>query len=245
MPEIDFTLCPSLSSVEPTRRSTRYSLRNKSPSSPSNESRQKTSIHQQAQGKTPPNGKPAQNNREKKFATVNPFTALLKEKKAAERRGGGSDAFRKAEMIASNIDRYCQDEDTDMDTDKDIIDWDAAARTARKMPWYIHNSSSSNNLGPSSPQVNPGDEDQRTLFGGKKGKGQIIVDILENDKVSQREQEFSQTKAGIRIWASSNADVDNDKNRTVIDEEIPYHQLRGDSSGVYLLNSRLQRHGSY
>lgn len=176
---------------------------------------------------------------------ANPFKAMLKEKKAAEKRGGGSDVFRKAELIASNISKHSQGDDTDMDTDEDIIDWDAAAQTARKMSWIAENSSSPNHASPSSPQQIPEDDEQGTLFEKGKCKGQIIANILETDKVSQQERESSQVKAGIRIWESSNAAVDSDKNRMLVEEEIHCSQFLGDSAGVNLLNKCLRRHGAY
>uniref|UniRef100_A0A8H8CQ82 Amidohydrolase-related domain-containing protein n=1 Tax=Psilocybe cubensis TaxID=181762 RepID=A0A8H8CQ82_PSICU len=216
---------PNEVSIQPTRRSTRHTVRNKSDSSPSKRPLQKTKDQQKA---TP------------KKLESNPIKEMLKERRAAEKRGGGSDLFRKADLIAKGINSDSQ-EYGDMDVEDARIDWDTAAETARNMTWFTEGVSPQHPDLIGSEQISEDDE-QSAIAGKVKRKGQIIVDILEAGKVMQQEKEYSHFREGISIWESSHSTVDTEEDHILVEELLRYYQSMEEGTGINLLKLCLQQH---
>ena len=223
-------------SVKPTLR---YPLRNRSPilssdSSPSSELSRGTPL------KKPPSPlkviKDHKEKGKKKTVVCDPFEALLKEKKLAEKSGKGYDAFHRAETTTSKSAEgflYGIDED-------DWNDQDAAALAVRDRDWLIDRplTPGSNNNGNNS-DLRLGDAERRKLFGEDGGKA--IMGILEHDKITKREV-LNRQVPGLRFWSLPGVAHSTTK---VMDEPPSIAKISATSPLICLLKMSIQRGGMF
>lgn len=200
---------------------------------------------QLAQNKdTSPTRAPARNHKQK--AKFNPFTALLREKRAADKHGVGDDDFRRAEMTAERLKNQDPLDDIDLD-DEDDVDWDSAARSARDMQALFQEASSSKNGAKNDSSLMGIDEEERKAFLGVikgKGTGKGLVDILEQDKVGEKATSL-ETQSGIQLWSSlnDNKEPPNVEVGMSSRDTIPLFQISGENAVIRLYNAALQRNG--
>ncbi|KAJ6499214.1 hypothetical protein C8R45DRAFT_108118 [Mycena sanguinolenta] len=170
---------------------TRYSLRDRGVSSAASTSRASRSPSRRPH--TPPP-------RPKKAA--DPLGALLREKRLADQRGKGSDAFRRAED-ALRAGSPLSDE-----SDNEEEDWEheLAAIKDHNRGW---GSTSSPGPGTSdSEDVSFNDEDQCRLLGEKQGKA--VVRILDSDRENRAAAKGKQKVLGVPLWEVDAAPMDTD-----------------------------------
>lgn len=108
--------------------------------------------------------------RGKKTVAYNPFDALLKEKKLAEKSGKGSDAFRLAETVTGKFD---EDRPLDGMDEDDLDNWndqDAAALAVRDRDWLINRPLTPDSNRSNGDDLRLEDVDRRKLFGEDGGK---------------------------------------------------------------------------
>ncbi|KDR75827.1 hypothetical protein GALMADRAFT_140422 [Galerina marginata CBS 339.88] len=223
----------SSTATAPAQRSTRYSLRNRSPSSPS---RNQPSTSQITSRKSSSSVSAKQHG--KKPVTTDPFELLLKEKNSAEKRGNGNDAFRLAEITASmfNIDGGNHLDDADFDEGENSMDWSAATQAARDSDWLLDKPLTPSVTPSGGLRMNLGKDHRKRIFGESGGSGKIILDILEQDKAAKRQAELSEKVPGLQLWSGLS---DADSNSMEVYEDISSRSLHGDSQIVHLFNASL------
>ncbi|KAF8161155.1 hypothetical protein B0H34DRAFT_795986 [Crassisporium funariophilum] len=182
-------------------RVTRYSLR-KRPSSSSPTvalSSVKTSRHPSSK-RSPSSAKESDKGsrvkRKDASAAHDPFEALLKEKRLAQKRGDGDDAFHRAETTTSNFGKGGLIDEMNIE-ESNTSDWhyqDAAAFAVKNRDWLISRPLTPDMSRTSSEDLNLGEEDKQKLFGEDGGKA--IMGILEHDQVSKKEEEMKEKVVG-------------------------------------------------
>ncbi|KJA14138.1 hypothetical protein HYPSUDRAFT_49434 [Hypholoma sublateritium FD-334 SS-4] len=211
----------------------RYSLRKRSPS-PSHESRFRI-----AQGRAATKVAP------QKIATrkpsgrkpLDPFAALLKEKRSSQRHGNG-DAFTRAELHNQNmgkngpIEEMGEDEDDTLDSQSEDI-----AKAVVENPEAFTDEFEKIQIptGRKSKEIMDGveDEGRKTLFGAKNGG--FILDILKQDKAMKQHDESSEKTSGTHFWSLSSS------NMSLATKDVSTFCLFGPSVLIRLFNACLRR----
>lgn len=188
--------------------SSRYTLRkrNPSPTGPTKASKQTNSL-------LPPPRKMA-----------NPFDALLKEKKAAEKKGVGNEAIRRADAIAKGMDLFNSIADTDEESDDEGLRGTDALNLAIKSKGLFQAKS-----GRKRASVDNEDEFRDT--------GKEIVGILERDVAIKEEDTQLQRPRGIHLWREDIHSI------MEVDSTAPVYQLPGKSDIAITVNSLIKQCG--
>lgn len=215
------------------KRTSRYSLRSRSPtwsspnSSPSSVSRKRPS---------PPKVVKDRTGRGKK--TVAPFDTLLREKKLAEKNGKGHDAFCRAETATGKF-----GEDRLLDgMDEDLDDWNNqndAALAVRDRDWLISRPLTLDSTRGNNDDLRLGDAERRKLFGEDGGKA--IMGILEHDKLAKREV-LNRQVPGLRFWSLPGA---HNTTEVMVDEAPSIAEVSVASPLICLLKKSIQRGGMF
>jgi hypothetical protein len=174
----------------------------------------------------------------KKPAAADPFAALLKEKRMAQKNGNGSNAFNRAEIRTHSFGDLLEEtveDESDESTEPD--EEDIALAIAQNSKLFDDDLVTNGSKGQGAAS-NDDDVPRKTLFGDRSGRG--IRDILEQDKALKRHDESSERKAGIDFWAPRQNALDT---AMVHDTSSSYQQLQGSNALTRLFNALLQRSG--
>lgn len=223
---------PPKGSSMATRRSTRNAAKHLS-TSPTDGSRPQASSTRLASS--------ASTNRRiqsKKPSAADPFAALLKEKRMAQKNGNGSDAFNRAEIRTHSfgdlLEETVEDEsDESIEPDEEDIALAIAQNSKLFDDDLVINGSKGQHAA-----SNDEDIPRKTLFGERGGRG--IRDILEQDKALKKHDESSERDPGIDFWAPCQNTPDT---AMVHDTSSSYQQLLGSNALTRLFNALLQRSG--
>lgn len=132
----------------------------------------------------------------KKTIAYDPFDALLKEKKLAEKSGKGHDDFHRAETTTG---KFGEDGLLDVtDEEDDWSDQNVAATAVRGRDWPINRPMTPDSSKANNDDLRLGDVDRRKLFGEDGGKA--IMGILEHDKIAKREV-LNRQVPGSGLWS--------------------------------------------
>lgn len=140
-----------------------------------------------------------------------PLDVLLNEKKLADKRGKGDEAFRLAEdTIASKeaMKEEMDSEDGEVDVSEGTIDWtneDTAKIAVLERHRMGTKSSSPVASGSGSDAVVPDDKTRQRLFG--EGRAQAIVNILDSDKEKEQKAKEKEKVLGVPLWRVPGADL--------------------------------------
>jgi hypothetical protein len=218
------------------KRTSRYSLRSRSPtwSSPSSSPSSGLSRGSLSRKRpSPPKVVKDRTGRGKKTAA--PLETLLREKKLAEKSGKGHDAFCRAETATG---KFCEDRLLD-GMDEDLDDWnnqDDAALAVRDRDWLINRPLTPDPNRGNGDDLGLGDPERLKLFGEDGGKA--IMGILEHDKIAKREV-LNRQDPGLRFWS-----LPGTHNTTmVVDEAIA--EISVTSPLIPLLKKSIQRGGMF
>lgn len=213
-----------------TQRTGRYSLRKRSSSPTHTRAPAKASL-------TKNNRKPPP----KKI--VDPFAALLKEKRLAQKRGNGDDAFTRAEIRthlgANGLLHEMEEDEDEALSEKD----DEKIAKLVENPDLFADDIVNIKLAPEKNSKRGGTdgirgEDDNTVLGPKGGKA--ILDILKQDKALKRHDEILQKTPGIRFWTSSPGECD----AVPPMRDLSLCRLFGSSGLIRIYNACLQRRGT-
>ena len=222
----DSTLTTAMSEDTSIKRTSRYSLRSRSPASSLSNSSSSFELSRKILSRkypSPPKFVKDRTGKGNKTVACAPFDTLLREKKLAEKCGKGHDAFCRAETTTGTF-----GEDLMEGIDEDVLDEKDAVLAVRDREWLINR--------PPTPDSNRGDGDdlrlgeveRRKLFGEDGGKA--IMGILEHDKIANREVMNRQAPA-LRFWSQAGA-----HNTTmVVDEATSIAKISVDSPLLCLL----------
>ena len=195
------------------KRTSRYSLRSRSPTwSSSNSSPPSGLLGESPLKKSPSPPKVIKDHpgkRKKTVASV-PFDTLLREKKLAEKSGKGHDAFCRAETTADKFGDLLDEMDED-----DLDDWNDqnAALAVRDRDWLINRPLTPDSNRGNGDDLRLGDTESRKLFGEDGGKA--ILGILEHDEIAKREV-LNQQVPILRFWSLLGV-----HNTTMVVDEAP------------------------
>ncbi|KAF8806404.1 hypothetical protein BYT27DRAFT_7212091 [Phlegmacium glaucopus] len=185
-------------SMKPTPR---YSLRSRSPTRSSSSSSPSLGLSRGSPPRrypSPPKVLKDHTGKAKKtYITYDPFDALLKEKKLAEKSGKGRDAIRRAE---TTTDKFGKDGLLDgLDHEDDFWnDQVAAALAVQNRDWLINRPLTPDSSKGNIDSITLGDADSQKLFGEDGGKA--VMGILEHDKIAKREV-LNRQVPGLRFWS--------------------------------------------
>ncbi|KAJ3511744.1 hypothetical protein NLJ89_g3917 [Agrocybe chaxingu] len=195
------------------RRTTRYSLRNRS-SSPTQGSRRQP-LHQAVQAKT-------------RKSTADPFEALLREKRLADKRGKGDNAIHRANETALKLGKTVLIDEMDDEEDEDDIlnNWTGSDISSLAMRQLKQSGSQF---------IDIKSEDRKKLFGEDGGKE--IMGILERDRAATQQPGPLEKIPGIQLWAATSLE----SRDMVVDGLDTRYEISGESPIIQLLNSSLKR----
>ncbi|CAA7259137.1 unnamed protein product [Cyclocybe aegerita] len=208
---------PSTSSGKTTtttteRRTTGYSLRNRS-SSPTQGSRPQPR-HQAVQAKT-------------RKPTADPFEALLREKRLADKRGKGDNAIHRADETAFKLGKTALIDEMDDEDEDDILNnWTGGDISSLAMRQLKRSGSQF---------IDIKSEDRKKLFGEDGGKE--IIGILERDRAATQQPGPLEKIPGIQLWTATSIEGRN----MVVDGLDTRYEISGESPIIQLLNSSLKR----
>lgn len=156
-----------------------------------------------------------------------PFTALLKEKNQAAKRGNGRDAIEKAELTVLQY----RGKDTLLDEMEGEEVEEAAEWGANISSVSVRDILNARNEPKDDSDLELDDRDKERIRGAKGGK--TVLKILEQDKAERFKTCNDNTMSGIRLWAQK---TDAESSAMAVDEN---YQISGDSPVVRLLNNSL------
>lgn len=168
---------------------------------------------------------------------ADPFAALLKEKKLAEKRGNNDDAFRRAEITVGKFSRNVRDLEMEEDFEDDApeLTEDDAIRLATENPsWLTGKLMTPDSIQNRRETFSVRQDDRRRLF--EDGGGGTILDILEHDKAVKRQDELSEKAGGIHLWCTSHQE-------TIVNQKSTPYPFRGKTPILNLLNASLRSGG--
>lgn len=165
----------------------------------------------------------------KALVAYDPFDALLKEKKLAEKNGKGHDAFHRAETTAGKSGENALLDEMDEE--------DMAALAVRDRDWLINRPLTPDSNGGNNDDLRLGDAESRKLFGEDGGKA--IMGILEHDKIAKKEV-LNRQVSGLRFWLSGMA-----HRTTILMNEAPIAEISSTSPLIGLLKKSIQRGGMF
>ena len=128
----------------------------------------------------------------------NPLDELLKEKRLANKRGNGNEAFRQAEAAVKNKDFVFQDMD-------DLMNEETARVAVSDLERMNVRSSSPSFCTSEDEEISMDEMDRQRLFGEEGGKA--IKDIVEGDKVKRQKERGSKKLFGIPLWQADSLDL--------------------------------------
>ena len=172
---------------------------------------------------------------------LDPFAALLKEKRASQKHGE-SDAFTRAELQNQNLGKSGLTEELDEDEDEALdIQSEDIAKAVVENPDAFADEFEKIQIptGRKGKEIvdSAQDEDRKTLFGAKNGG--VILDILKQDKAMKQYDESSEKTSGIHFWSSSPPS----SNVSLATRDISSFCLFGSSVLIQLFNICLRRAG--
>ncbi|KAF8897045.1 hypothetical protein CPB84DRAFT_1781409 [Gymnopilus junonius] len=218
--------------AKPEERPTRYPLRNRASVSPTRATRSRAIPSKMTVDKSPSQKLNLQARSRTKPTTTDPFVTLLKEKKAAAKRGHGTDAFHLAEITTSNVVRADFDDGSESGDEGDQA-WKSATQAARNAHWLVDKPLTSETSRNGLSKLSLEDGDRKRLFG--HDGGQAILDILERDKAGEKEAASSEKFSGMQIWLKAATNF-----AMQVDEHISPPQIPGRSPIIHLLNCSLK-----
>jgi hypothetical protein len=220
------------------KRIPRYSLRSRSPAKSSSNSSPLAELSRLPLRKRPSPPKVVKDRTgkgKKTFIGYDPFDALLKEKKLAEKGGKGHDAFRCAETTTS---QFGQDGLLDGMDENDWNNQDAASLAVQDRDWLINRPLTPDSNKGNSDDLGLGDAEKRRLFGEDGG---AIMEILEDDKITKREV-LNRQVPGLRFWSLSGVA----HCPTMVVDEVPsITEISPTSPLICLLKKSIQRGGMF
>jgi hypothetical protein len=194
-----------LSSVPAPPGSSRYALRSRgqSPSSskirspfPSVSPPPRTTF---GRGTVPP----AQVRGKKQTKAYDPLEELLKEKRLADKRGKGAEAFRLAEVTLAGKDALLEEMDEEDWTNEETARMAVAERERMEMK----SSPITNDIDIGHEDTVLDASDKQRLFGEERGKA--IGDILDGDRAKTRKEKETEKVFGVPLWSDEIQDLDN------------------------------------
>jgi hypothetical protein len=217
------------------RRSGRFPLRNREQSpSPSTSGRRSShsSASQSARATSGRGPAHAQGKKQPKAKACDPLEELLKEKRLADKRGKGVEAFRLAEVALAGKDALLEEMNEEDWTNED------AARTAVEQRERMETKSSpmANNMGDDEMILDA--EDKQRLFGEERGKA--IEDILDGDRAKTRKEKENQKVFGVSLWSKGVSDLEDPM---AIDNVVPMPELEGSHPVLRLVKTSVDRKG--
>ena len=222
------------------KRTSRYSLRSRSPTWLSSNSSTSSGLSRESLSRklpSPPKAVKDHTERRKKTVAYDPFNALLREKKLAEKSGKGHDAFCRAETTTDKFGEYRLLDGMDED---DLDDWNDqdAALVVQDRDWLINRPLTPDSNRGNGDDLKLGDSERRKLFGEDGGKA--IMGILEHDKIAKREV-LNQQLPSLRFWSLPGA-----HNTTMVVDEAPsITEISVASPLICLLKMLIQRGGMF
>jgi len=128
----------------------------------------------------------------------NPLDELLKEKKLADKRGNGDEAFRQAEAAVKNKDFVLQDMD-------DLMNEETARVAVSDLERMNVESSCPSLCASDDDEIAMDEMDRQKLFGEEGGKA--IKDIVEGDKLKRQKEREDKKLIGIPLWQTDSFDL--------------------------------------
>lgn len=164
---------------------------------------------------------------------VDPFTTLLKEKHQAEKRGKGSEAIEKAELVVLQYDGKDSllDEMENEENCEEISEWGTNISSGS-----IHDILNARNEQKDDSDLDLGEGDKERILGEAGGK--TILKILEQDKAEKHKVVQDDKISGIHIWIQK---ADTKSSAMAVDE---YYQIPGDGFVVSILKNSMKCGGT-
>ena len=219
------------------KRTSRYSLRSRSPTWSLSNSSGHSRESLLKKRPSPPKVVKDRTGKQKKTAGYDPFDTLLREKKLAEKSGKGHDAFCRAETTTDKFGEDCLLDGMDED---DLDDWNDQD-TALAVPdrdWLIDRPLTPDSIRGNGDDLRLGDAERRKLFGEDGGKA--IMGILEHDKIAKREV-LNRQVPSLRFWSLPGA-----HNTTMVVDEAPsIAEISVANPLICLLKKLIQRGGMF
>lgn len=188
------------------RRSGRYPFRNRerSPSPSTSVDRSRLSSASRSARATSSRGPVApaqgQGKKQPKAKAYDPLEELLKEKRLADKRGKGDEAFRLAEVAFAGKDALLEEMNEEDWTNEDTARMAVAERERMEMK----SSFMANDMG--SDEMVLDAEDKQRLFGEERGKA--IEDILDGDRAKTGKERENEKVFGVSLWSEGIPDLD-------------------------------------
>ena len=222
------------------KRTSRYSLRSRSPTWPSSNPSPSSELSRESLSKkrpSPPNVIKDHTGKQKKTVAYDPFDNLLREKKLAEKSGKGHDAFCRAE---TTTDKFGEDRLPDEMDEDDLDDWNDqnAALAVRDRDWLINRPLTPDSNRSNGDDLRLGDDEGRKLFGEDGGKA--IMGILEHDEIAKREV-LNRQVPSLRFWSPPGAHC----TTLVVNEAPSIAEISVASPLLCLLKKSIQRGGMF
>ncbi|KAJ7178458.1 hypothetical protein C8R43DRAFT_460335 [Mycena crocata] len=195
----------------------RYSLRDRGGSSVASTSRKSPPPSTSRRSRAPPPRGPVILTKDK-IVPIDPFEALLREKKKADRGGRGEVHYRQAEFAVragSPLSEESEDEEPEHWSNE------AAAREAVKRSGWNTSSPGPNNSDTDDLSLN--DEDGRRLLGDKRGKA--VVGILHSDRAKREADKGKQKLSGVPLWDCDAAPMDSDSKVPSLPDHLSGHPI--------------------
>ncbi|TFK44769.1 hypothetical protein BDQ12DRAFT_673543 [Crucibulum laeve] len=168
----------------------------------------------------------------KKHKASDPIATLLEEKKAADQRGRGDDAFTLAESTASELHgKHSLFAEMEEEYDEDADFWSA---TSTSQLISKGRERMANKTAIAEDDILLEDEDRKKLFGEEGGKG--IASILQSDREKRAQDKAREKIAGVKLWKDdSNAEA------MVVDTTYPVLNYTGGHKILQLLKGAVDR----
>lgn len=168
-----------------------------------------------------------------KANAYDPLEELLKEKRLADKRGKGDEAFRLAEVALAGKDALLEEMNEEDWTNEDAARTAVAERERMEMK--------------SSPMVNDTGSDVMVLDAADKqrllgeARGKAIEDILDGDRAKTRIEKENEKVVGVSLWSEGIPDSDN---HMAIDDVVPVLELKCSHPVLRLLKASVDRKGA-
>lgn len=171
----------------------------------------------------------ARGKKQSKAKVYDPLEELLKEKRLADKRGKGDEAFRLAEVALAGKDALLEEMNEE--------DWsnEDAARMAVRERMEMKSSPATNNT--SNDETTLGPEDKQRLFGEERGKA--IENILYGDRTKKQKEKENEKVFGVPLWLEGIPTLD----QMAIDNVVPMLELKGSHPILQLVKAVVDRRG--
>jgi len=166
-----------------------------------------------------------------KRPVTDPFAALLREKKQAEKSGTGSSfIISQAERAISQYGKACLIDEMDSEEGLDSEEWVATSSVS------IRDILNSRPQRRDEDDMNLEDEDREKLL---EEDGKTVLEILEQDKAERRSAGSCEKTPGVQLWTTT---TDSKSSAMAVDQR---HQIPGRSTFIQLLNRFLELDGLF